>query len=102
MKRIILFVFGFALVILGMTLMLRYWQETVAVFQGVVPAAIAVALFIAVIKASMVACCFMRLISERKLIYIILSITVIFFGSVMSISMSELHKSKIRGTVFVP
>ena len=65
-------------------------------------AAIMVALFIAIVKASMVACFFMHLISEKKLIYIILSMTAIFFLSVMSISMSEVHKSKIRGTVFVP
>jgi caa(3)-type oxidase subunit IV len=64
--------------------------------------AIIVALCIAVIKASLVACFFMHLISERKLVYIILIFTAIFFLSVMSITMSELHQSKIQGTVFVP
>ena len=40
---------------------------------------VTMALFIAAIKASLVACYFMHLISERKLIYIILSFTVFFF-----------------------
>ena len=64
--------------------------------------AVMIALSIATIKAALVACFFMHLISERKLIYIVLSVTVIFFASVMSISFSELHNSKIRGTVIVP
>ena len=39
------------------------------------PMAIAVALFIATIKGSLVACYFMHLISEKKLIYAVLGIT---------------------------
>ena len=54
MKRLILFVCGFALVTLGIALVFRHWQATVTVFQGVMPAAMAVAgmvvLFIATIK----------------------------------------------------
>ena len=42
MKKPILFVAGFVLVILGMALLLRHWQAAVMVFEGVVPAAIAV------------------------------------------------------------
>ena len=42
--------------------------------------AIGVALFIAICKGSLVACFFMHLLSEKKLIYGILSLTVIFFG----------------------
>ncbi len=41
--------------------------------------AIAVALLIASVKASLVACYFMHLISERKLIYWLLLLTVVFF-----------------------
>jgi cytochrome c oxidase subunit IV len=41
--------------------------------------AIAVALFVATIKGSLVACYFMHLISEKKLIYAVLVITVIKF-----------------------
>ena len=43
------------------------------------PAAIAVALFVATIKGSLVACYFMHLISEKKLIYAVLAITVFKF-----------------------
>ena len=41
--------------------------------------AIAVALFIASVKGSLVACYFMHLISEKKLIFVTLIVTVIFF-----------------------
>lgn len=44
---------------------------------------IGVALFIAVCKGSLVACYFMHLISERKMIYGILSFTVVFFTGLM-------------------
>jgi len=44
-----------------------------------IPAAIGVALVIASIKGTLVACYFMHLISERKLIYAVLALTVIFF-----------------------
>jgi cytochrome c oxidase subunit 4 len=47
------------------------------------PMAIAVALFIATIKGSLVACDFMHLISEKKLIYAVLIITVIKFVALM-------------------
>ena len=40
---------------------------------------IALALFIATIKAGLVACFFMHLISEKKLIYSVLALTVVFF-----------------------
>ena len=44
----------------------------------VVPA-IVLALIIAIIKGSLVACYFMHLISEKKLIYWVMTLTVIFF-----------------------
>ncbi len=47
------------------------------------PAAIAVALFIATVKGSLVACYFMHLISEKKLIYAVLIFTVVFFLAVL-------------------
>lgn len=46
-------------------------------------AAIALALVVATIKASLVAAVFMHLISERKLIYAVLVITVVFFAVLM-------------------
>ena len=41
-----------------------------------VPIAVTVALFVAIIKGSLVACYFMHLISEKKLIYAVLALTV--------------------------
>jgi cytochrome c oxidase subunit 4 len=44
---------------------------------------IGVALFIAICKASLVACYFMHLISERKMIYGIMAFTAVFFIGLM-------------------
>jgi len=61
--------------------------------------AVILALIIATIKASMVACYFMHLISEKKLIYIILIFTFIFFLSLISIKLTEIDD--IIGTTYV-
>ena len=50
-----------------------------------VPLAIAIGLFIASVKASLVACYFMHLIAEKKLIYWILLLTVAFFIALMAL-----------------
>lgn len=42
--------------------------------------AIALALFIAIVKGTLVACYFMHLLSEKKLILVILAVTVLFFS----------------------
>src|SRR6478672_3474592 len=54
---------------------------TVAVsrFHLPVPIAVTVALLVATVKGSLVACYFMHLISEKKLIYAVLAVTVVFF-----------------------
>ena len=54
---------------------------TVAIsrFHLPVPIAVSVALLVATIKGSLVACYFMHLISEKKLIYAVLALTVAFF-----------------------
>jgi cytochrome c oxidase subunit 4 len=44
-----------------------------------VPLAVTVALIVAVIKGSLVACYFMHLIAEKKLIYAVLAVTAAFF-----------------------
>ena len=49
------------------------------------PMAIAVALFVATIKGSLVACYFMHLISEKKLIYAVLVITAIKFVALLAL-----------------
>ena len=43
------------------------------------PVAVAVALLVATVKGSLVACYFMHLISEKKLILAVLALTVAFF-----------------------
>ena len=43
------------------------------------PLAVSVALLVATIKGALVACYFMHLISEKKLIYAVLALTVVFF-----------------------
>jgi cytochrome c oxidase subunit 4 len=49
------------------------------------PMAIALALFIATIKGSLVACYFMHLISEKRLIYAVLVITVVKFVALIAL-----------------
>ena len=45
-----------------------------------VPIAVSVALLVATVKGTLVACYFMHLISEKKLIYAVLALTVAFFA----------------------
>jgi cytochrome c oxidase subunit 4 len=52
---------------------------TVSRFHLPVPIAVTVALIVATIKGSLVACYFMHLISEKKLIYAVLALTAVFF-----------------------
>jgi cytochrome c oxidase subunit IV len=44
-----------------------------------VPIAVTLALIVATVKGSLVGCYFMHLISEKKLIYAVLALTVVFF-----------------------
>ncbi len=62
--------------------------------------AIILALCIATIKASLVACYFMHLISEKKLVYIVLSFTVIFFFVLLTLPAYE-HHDIITGTQYL-
>jgi cytochrome c oxidase subunit 4 len=50
-----------------------------------VPIAVSVALIVATIKGSLVACYFMHLISEKKLIYAVLVLTVVFFAALLAL-----------------
>ena len=56
-----------------------------------VPVTIAVALFIASVKAFLVAGYFMHLISEKKMIYGILASTVFFFVGLMFLTIWAMH-----------
>ena len=61
------------------------------------PEAIAVALFVATVKGSLVACYFMHLISEKKLIYLVLSFTVFFFTGMIGLILFG-HHDPLVGT----
>jgi cytochrome c oxidase subunit IV len=50
-----------------------------------IPIAVSVALLVAVIKGSLVACYFMHLISEKKLIYAVLLLTAVFFAALLAL-----------------
>ena len=66
---------------------------TVAVsrFHLPVPIAVTVALIVAIIKGSLVACYFMHLISEKKLIYAVLAVTAFFFVALMVLPVITVH-----------
>ena len=49
------------------------------------PIAVTVALLVAVVKGSLVACYFMHLISEKKLIYAVLVLTAVFFVALLAL-----------------
>ena len=50
-----------------------------------VPIAVTVALLVATVKGSLVACYFMHLISEKKLIYAVLLLTIVFFAALLAL-----------------
>jgi len=60
---------------------------TVAVsrFHLAVPIAVTVALLVAIVKGSLVACYFMHLISEKKVIYAVLALTAFFFAALLAL-----------------
>ncbi len=50
-----------------------------------IPIAVTVALLVATVKGSLVACYFMHLISEKKLIYAVLMLTAVFFVALLAL-----------------
>jgi cytochrome c oxidase subunit 4 len=50
-----------------------------------VPIAVTVALLVAIVKGSLVACYFMHLISEKKVIYAVLALTAFFFAALLAL-----------------
>ena len=66
---------------------------TVAVSYLHLPMAMAVtvALLVATVKGSLVACYFMHLISEKKLIYAVLVLTVVFFAALLALPVFTVH-----------
>lgn len=71
--RVYLIIFGSLMVLTGLTVAAWKWGP-----EAVGPS-ITVALLIATVKATLVALFFMHLNAEKKLIYWVLAITVVFF-----------------------
>jgi len=63
----------------------------VARFHLPVHQAVTIALIVATIKGSLVACYFMHLISEKKLIYAVLALTVVFFIALLALPVVTVH-----------
>lgn len=66
---------------------------------------VAVALFIASIKAFLVAGYFMHLLSEKKLVYGVLVLSAIFFVALMGLTLwgtNDLPKNSVTKTLYVP
>ena len=74
--RVYMIVFASLLVLTVVTVGVFYLKLSV-------PMAITVALIIATIKGSLVACYFMHLLSEKKLIFMVLTLTVAFFVTLL-------------------
>lgn len=81
--KVYLLVFGALLVGTIVTVGLNYLHFDSKVLT------IAIALLVATIKASLVACYFMHLISEKKMIYLILGFTAFFFVGLMALTLSS-------------
>ena len=66
---------------------------TVAISRYHLPVAMAVtvALLVATIKGSLVACYFMHLISEKKLIIAVLALTAVFFVALLTLPVVTVH-----------
>ena len=84
-------VFGALMVLTGITVGVSYLHLSI-------PLAITVALLVAIIKGSLVALFFMHLSNERKLIYWVLSLTVVFFVFLMFVPLLT-NLDKILGTI---
>ena len=55
------------------------------------PLAVTAALLVATVKGSLVACYFMHLISEKKLIYAVLGLTAVFFVVLLALPVITVH-----------
>lgn len=58
---------------------------TASYFHFVIPLAITLALIIAIVKGSLVASFFMHLVGEKKLVFWVLLLTVVFFVALMAL-----------------
>jgi cytochrome c oxidase subunit 4 len=76
--RVYITVFVALMVLTILTVAISYLHLPVA-------AAVSVALLVATVKGSLVACYFMHLISEKKLIYAVLALTAVFFAALLAL-----------------
>jgi len=83
-------VFGTLMVLTCITVGVSYLHLSI-------PLAVTVALIVATIKGSLVALYFMHLIDEKKVIYWVLALTVVFFVFMMSVPFFT-NSDKIPGT----
>ena len=86
--RAALMVFGALLVLTAVTVGIYYLH------LGTL-AAIALALFVATVKGSLVACYFMHLIDERKLVYWVLMLTAVFFVFLLLLPVATSHSDQV-------
>jgi cytochrome c oxidase subunit 4 len=78
---------------------------TVAMYFSSMALTVAVALFIASIKAFLVAGYFMHLLSEKKLVYGVLILSAIFFVALMGLTLwgsNDLPRNSETKTLYVP
>ena len=69
------------------------------------PVTVAIAMFVATVKSFLVAGYFMHLLSEKKMIYSILAVTVFFFIGLMGLTLwgsSDHPKNTQAKTLYVP
>lgn len=78
--KIYVAVFAALLVLTFVTVAIAYIHLSVAM-------GVTLAMIIAIIKASLVACYFMHLISERFLIYFVMGFTMFFFAAMMFLTL---------------
>ena len=83
--------------IFGALMVLTIVTVAVSYLELATPLAVTVALIVATIKGSLVAMYFMHLLHERKVIYWVLILTVIFFVFLMFVPLLT-NTDKIRGT----
>jgi cytochrome c oxidase subunit IV len=82
--RIYITVFVSLMVLTILTVAISYLHLPIAM-------AVSIALLVATIKGSLVACYFMHLISEKKLIYWVLLLTVVFFVVLLALPALTTH-----------
>jgi cytochrome c oxidase subunit 4 len=91
-----------ALIVFGTLMLLTFVTVGVAELDLPTHQAIAVALFIAIVKGTLVACYFMHLISERKLIFGVLGVTFAFFFVLLLVPLSTSVLDHVGHLIIVP